>query len=116
MTELYHRGYPYEETCQLLKPVWDNNCTYYEMDFLDAVLTFRNMGIREALASENLIICILAIMDKRVGRRTLAKIKNEQKYEDYPEWVKQFYKLRFSVSMKDGIMHEKDSKIDGAAI
>lgn len=78
MTELYHRGYPYEETCQLLKPVWDNNCT-----------------------------CILAIMDKRVGKRTLAKIKNEQKYEDYLEWVKQFYKLRFSASMKDGIMHER---------
>lgn len=102
MTELYHKGYPYEETCQLLKPMWDSNCTYYEMDFLDAVLTFRNMDIGEALASENLIIGILAIMDRRVGKRTLAKIKKEQKYEAYPEWVRQFYELRFSVSMKMG--------------
>lgn len=105
MAELYDElsgeGISYEETCQILKPAWDENGTYHEMDFLDAALRFRNMDICEALSSDNLIICILAILDKRVGKRRLVKIKQGRKYEAYPEWVKQFYRLRLSVSLKE---------------
>lgn len=40
------------------------------------------------------IIRILAILDRRVGRRTLQKIR--QQAPDLPPWVRQFYDLRLS--------------------
>lgn len=86
----------YEEMTALMKPKWDDNCTYYEMDFLNAALHFRNMSVRDALKDSNYIIKILAIMDKRVGKRTLEKIAAAGEYKNFPSWVKQFYELRLS--------------------
>jgi len=43
---------------------------------------------------EDDIIRLLAILDKRVGKRTLQKIKEAEEYKRYPEWVRQFYELR----------------------
>lgn len=88
----------YDDIRAQLKPEWDKNCIYYEMDFIDAVLKFRNMSIKTALESDNYIIKILAILDKRVGNRTLAQLSSGKEYEAYPEWVQQFYKIRFSSS------------------
>jgi hypothetical protein len=84
----------YEKIIARMKPKWDADCTYCEMDFLDAALQFRNMAVQTALKSENYIIKILAIMDRRVGKRTLLRIADEKEYEKYPAWVRQFYKLR----------------------
>jgi hypothetical protein len=106
--EMYHQEYdiselhkagvrkPYDEMEEQMKPQWDNNCTYSEMDFLDAALQFRNMTIKDALESENFIIKIFAILDKRIGKRTLAQIKERNEYMSYPVWVQQFYQLRLS--------------------
>lgn len=85
-----------DEVHAQLKPKWDAQATYHEMDFLDAALTFRSMAISNALESENYIIKILAIMDRRVGQRTLRQIAEEGTYRQYPEWVKQFYELRLT--------------------
>lgn len=90
------RQRPYDEMVEELKPKWDADCTYSEMDFLDAALTFRNMSIKDALDSENYIIKILAILDKRIGKRTLDQIKTANEYLQYPPWVQQFYHLRLS--------------------
>lgn len=79
-----------------LKPKWDADCTYSEMDFLAAALEFRNMAIKDALESENFIIRVLAILDRRIGKRTLAQIKRSNGYQQYPAWVQQFYNLRLS--------------------
>lgn len=84
----------YEEKIARMKPKWDADCTYYEMDFLDAILQFRNIPVQTALKSENYIIKILAIMDKRIGKRTLLRIADAKEYEKYPAWVRQFYELR----------------------
>lgn len=98
ITPLYNEmpDSPYEELVKKMKSKWDANCTYYEMDFLEAVLQFRNMPIQEALESENYIIKALAIMDRRVGKRTLSRILEEAAYNDFPAWVRQFYELRLS--------------------
>ena len=90
------RQRPYDEMVEELKPKWDADCTYSEMDFLDAALTFRNMSIKDALDSENYIIKILVILDKRIGKRTLDQIKTANEYLQYPPWVQQFYHLRLS--------------------
>jgi len=83
---------------QALKSQFDQNCTYCDKDFLAAALNFRDLSIQDALQSENLIICILAVLDKRVGKRTLQRIASEGSYKKLPQWVQQFYTLRFSVS------------------
>ena len=44
--------------------------------------------------NENYLIRVFAIMDRRVGKRTLEKIRNVDLYKEYPEWVQQFYRLR----------------------
>ncbi len=87
---------PFREAEERLKADWDHNCTYCETDFLIAALQFRNLPIQEALESENYIIKIFAVLDKRVGKRTLEQLKATGAYLTYPEWVKQFYQLRFS--------------------
>lgn len=84
----------YSELTAMMKPKWDMNCTYYERNFIDAVLQFRNMSIQDALQSKNFIIKILAIMDRRVGKRTLMRIADDKDYLNYPKWVQQFYELR----------------------
>lgn len=81
-----------------MKPAWDETCTYCEWDFLSAVLAFRNLSIQDAMNSEDDIIKIIAILDKRVGKRTLHKIKEAEEYKHYPEWVGQFYELRLKGS------------------
>lgn len=85
----------YEE----MKPGWAETCTLCEWDFLSAVLKFRNLSIQDALISEDYIIKILAILDKRVGKRTLHMIKESEEYKHYPKWVQQFYELRLKENL-----------------
>ena len=85
----------YEE----MKPGWAETCTLCEWDFLSAVLKFRNLSIQDALISEDYIIKILVILDKRVGKRTLHMIKESEEYKHYPKWVQQFYELRLKENL-----------------
>lgn len=77
-----------------LKEKWDREKTYHDINFLDAALQFLEMPISKALESENDIIRILAILDRRVGKRTQMQIAQRREYAAYPDWVRQFYKLR----------------------
>lgn len=79
------------------KPVWDANCAYCESDFIAAVQSFFHLPIEDALIDENYIIRILAILDRRTGKRILKRIKDSGEYVDYPDWVRPFYELRFEV-------------------
>ncbi len=79
-----------------MKPQWDANCTWCDMDFLEAVLKFRSLSIQDALNAENGIIRILAILDRRVGKRTLQKLAQSASDQQDPPWVRQFYELRLS--------------------
>lgn len=83
-----------------MKPIWDEECTYCEWDFLKAVLEFRNLSIQDALNSKDYIIKILAILDKRTGKRTLQKIAQAGDYKQYPLWARQFYELRLRIENK----------------
>ncbi len=82
-----------------LRADWAETCTLCEWDFLSAVLQFRNLSIQKALDSGDYIIKILAILDKRIGKRTLQKIKEAGEYKNYPQWVQQFYDLRIKESI-----------------
>lgn len=78
-----------------LRASWNEDGVYCEMDFLDAATAFLDLPIEAALVSGDYIVRILAVLDRRVGRRTLQKIQEQG--EDLPLWVRQFYDLRLSV-------------------
>ncbi len=76
------------------KEKWSNDVTFSDCDFLSAATEYLQLSIKDALESENYLIKVFAIMDRRVGKRTLEKIRNANLYKEYPEWVQQFYRLR----------------------
>jgi len=81
-----------------LKKKWDADGTYHDMDFLSAATAFLQQPIREALSSDNGIIRIFAIVDRRVGKRTLQKIRAAGVDQGLPGWVRQFYELRYRMT------------------
>jgi len=65
---------------------------FSQYDFLQAVEIFLNSPIEESLKSDNSIVKLLALIDKRVGKRTLNMLKESIK--DESEIVRYFYRLR----------------------
>ncbi len=90
---------------QELKDKWDKDGTYSEMNFLEAAVTYLNLSVKEALESDNYLIRVFAVMDRRLGKRTLQLIADAGEYLSYPSWVRQFYELRLHVC---GIYNNKE--------
>ena len=74
------------------KEKWMPECILCEGDFIQSVSLYLNTDIASSLHSDNYLLRVFAYMDRRVGKRTLLKIKDE--IEELPEWVKQFYIIR----------------------
>lgn len=66
---------------------------FAQYDFFEAVKVFLSSPIEESLKSDNPIIRSLAVIDKRVGKRTLSKLKEPMK-DEKSELVRYFYNLR----------------------
>lgn len=65
---------------------------YTDNEFCDALEKYRNQNIKDSINSENLIERMFAILDRRIGKRTIAYIK--ESLENQPEWLQFFYRLR----------------------
>lgn len=91
VTRLFHEGKPisFEE---LERDTWIPQGKLNDRNFIHSVTIFLKTDIASSLNSDNYILRILAYMDRRVGKRTLLKIREDA--EALPEWVKQFYRLR----------------------
>lgn len=72
---------------------YHENGIFAPWDFGDAVDEFFKNSIEQSLISDNLLVRLLAILDRRVGKRTLKKFKPT--VNELPKWLKYFYKLRF---------------------
>jgi len=73
-------------------PKWMPEGNLCDADFINSLTIYLKTDIASALHSDNYLLRVFAYMDRRVGKRTLVKIKDE--VEKLPEWVKQFYHLR----------------------
>ncbi|SKA79261.1 hypothetical protein SAMN05443428_10325 [Caloramator quimbayensis] len=71
---------------------------FAQYDFFESAERFLNSPIEESLESDNAIINVLAIIDRRVGKRTLSKIKNSIKNKS--KLVRYFYQLRCEAEEK----------------
>ncbi len=80
-----------------LRSEWNQTATLSEYDFLNATTTYLQLPIEDALTSDDPLIRTLAILDRRVGARTLQKIAQSDTMDTLPPWVKQFYDLRLSL-------------------
>ncbi len=66
---------------------------YKDSEFAEALAEYRNQDIESSIYSDNPIVRMFAVLDRRVGKRTLEKLKD--RLHEQPEWLKQFYLLRF---------------------
>ena len=82
--------------------VWDIELAerdeYEDWDFMHALNVYRNQPIEMSVASDNPIIRMFAIVDRRVGKRTLARLRDTVHAQ--PEWLKRLYVARM---VADGI-------------
>lgn len=74
------------------KEKWMPACILSEWDFVHSITVYLKTDIAGALSSENYLLRVFAYMDRRVGKRTLLKIRDD--VENLPDWVKQFYQIR----------------------
>lgn len=65
---------------------------YTDDEFCDALNVYRNQNISDSINSQNPIIRMFAVLDRRVGKRTLENL-DETLYTN-PQWLYEFYKLR----------------------
>ena len=70
----------------------------------------KTTDIAASLQSENYLLRVFAYLDRRVGKRTLVKIRDD--VEKLPEWVKQFYNIRCEA---EGIRFQPDRTADACA-
>lgn len=67
---------------------------YTDEEFCEALEKYRNQSISQSILSENPIERMFAVLDRRIGKRTLISLKDTI-YEQ-PLWLQFFYKLRLS--------------------
>ena len=67
---------------------------YTDEEFCKALELYRNQDIGLSIESENPLVRMFAILDRRVGKRTLMKLKDALNRQ--PLWLQKLYSLRFS--------------------
>ena len=65
---------------------------YTDDEFCDALAAYRTQDIAASLHSEDPLVRMLAILDRRVGKRTLSALRDTVSQQ--PEWLQNFYRLR----------------------
>ena len=65
---------------------------YTDFEFCKALEAYRNQSIQDSIHSENVLIRMFAVLDRRLGKRTLLSLKDA--VESQPEWLQAFYRLR----------------------
>lgn len=68
--------------------------------FYNSFNEFDNQSIEKSLESDNMLIRIFAILDRRVGRRRLEKMR--QGIENEPEVFRKFYDIRMEAKERLG--------------
>ena len=72
----------------------DKRTEYTDEEFCEALEAYRNQDIQDSINSVNPLVRMFAVLDRRIGKRTLAKIHGTM--DEQPEWLRQFYHLRYA--------------------
>lgn len=61
-------------------------------DFSLALWEYRCLGAQEAIASDDPVVRMFAVLDRRIGKCTLERLAGE--IDNQPAWLQPFYRLR----------------------
>lgn len=89
---IFKDNYNYEEITKNQVCSAIDDAVYYK-DFREYLDIFINLPISDALNHVNPVYKMLAILDRRVGKRTLVKLLHSYKQE--PDWLQEIYLIRF---------------------
>lgn len=63
-----------------------------DQEFAEALRIYRQSEIQAAVRHENPIVRMFAVLDRRLGKRSLERLREE--IENQPDWLRAFYRLR----------------------
>ena len=91
--------YWYEFQDLLFRYPLSQRSEYTDDEFCDALEQYRNQAILNSIKSENPLVRMFAILDRRLGRRSLMALKEDIPLQ--PDWLKELYALRLSAEKCD---------------
>ena len=81
-----------QEVENMVHEIAINDGVFDIYDITSAIHQYKNLAIEESINSYNPIIRMLAILDRRMGKRRLVNLIHQVKNQ--PEWLQFFYNLR----------------------
>lgn len=107
-----------EEEKQESKFIWERGWNIDNIDlkygmfdqqcFYNAFMEFDNQSIEKSLESNNMLVRIFAVLDRRVGKRRLEKMKPD--IEDQPEMFRKFYDIRVEAEKNKELEYDERSR------
>ena len=85
---------PFMDDTAIRLGMFDQRCFYKAFDIFD------NQSIEKSLSSENILVRIFAVLDRRTGKRTLKRIG--EKIENESETFRVFYDIRMNAENNRG--------------
>ena len=82
-----------------------NDGCFDQRVFYEAFHIFDNQSIEESINSDNPLVRVLALLDRRLGKRRLLAMK--EKMEQELPWVRAFYVIRMQA---EGLMENDETK------
>lgn len=83
----------WDEFWELLRKIpLSERTEYTDKEFCDALTLYRNQDIKASVESENPLIKMFALLDRRIGKKTLVNLKDQINL--FPEWLRVIYKIR----------------------
>lgn len=67
---------------------------YEDYEFSQALREYRQQSIQSSISSDNPLVRMFAILDRRLGKRTLERLKDC--VHDQPEWLRRLYEARLT--------------------
>ena len=83
----------WNEYWTLIKDIpMESRTEYTDNEFCEALERYRNQDIKKSISSKNPLVKMFAILDRRIGKRTLTSIRESM--ESQPSWLKTIYQIR----------------------
>ncbi|MBQ3262994.1 MAG: hypothetical protein IJH52_07450 [Oscillospiraceae bacterium] len=70
----------------------NDRAEFDDQEFAEALRIYRQSDIQSAVRHENPVVRMFAVLDRRLGRRSLERLREET--ENQPDWLRAFCRLR----------------------
>ena len=81
---------------------------FFQIDFYRAFEEFDSQSIAESLHSENALVRMFALLDRRTGKRTLERLRTEM--SEQPQWLQLIYFVRLEAEQMPLLRNPADKE------